>query len=63
MYMSPTADKIITQILSTILRMWRDKKVMILDIKADNVGKDEAGNYVLFDFGVSDSPSVRHPVI
>ncbi len=58
---SPTADLMVKQILSALLRL-KDKGITVLDVKDDNVGKD-GGNYVLFDLGISESPHIQIPTI
>jgi hypothetical protein len=55
-YQSPIADNIITQILTTLLKLWKQYNVKVLDIQPANIGKDASGNYIMFDLGVSESP-------
>jgi serine/threonine protein kinase len=58
---SPTADLMVKQILSALLRL-KEKGITVLDIKDDNVGKNDNG-YVLFDLGISKSPHIHIPTI
>jgi len=56
-YVSPKMDRMLDQLLDAVEQL-REHGVEFFDV-GGNVGKDELGNYVLFDLGVGKSGPIR----
>lgn len=60
---SPANTKMIEQVLSAVLGLYLKGGIKYFDVGAANIGKDQEGNFVIFDLGVSISKRTALPVV
>jgi hypothetical protein len=59
----PGVDGAIRALLTAVVTLYAKHHVKFIDVSASNVGKNDAGELVIFDLGISDAPRVSIPTI
>ena len=60
---SPDNTKMISQVLSAILNLYQKGGIKFFDVSPGNIGKDNNGNFMIFDLGISFSKKTALPVV